>query len=192
MMGLSMHFHKKSNHITYTEAGIPELCRGAASEAVHGPASSYIQVISRAARNRLQTGIWTSPGGGDIRRAVAACERLVLLTSSCRSSFSAPTEANSVEDVGCLEALERRDLGILYLHVGMLAEAKVEFLMFQKHRVRCRHSLGLSNDEDDLMQELLEFVVDVDVAGLEPLTVDSWLLQDEPTLDDLEKLPLTW
>lgn len=160
---------------------------------MHGPANSYIQVISRAARNRLQTGIWTSPGGGDIRRAVAACERLVLLTSSCRSAFSGATEGQQTSGVcGRLEALERRDLGVLYLHGGLLAEAKVEFLAFQRSRVHHRHSMELAKDEDDVMVEVLQFVGDVDVAGLEPLTVESWLQQDEPNLDDLEKLPLTW
>ena len=114
----------------------------------------------------------------------------MLLTNSCKSSFSGTPENRGV--CGSLEALERRDLGVLYLHGGLLAEAKVEFLAFQRSRVQHRHAMELAKDEDDMMGELMQFVGDVDVAGLEPLTVGSWLQQGEPNLDDLEKLPLAW
>ena len=114
----------------------------------------------------------------------------MLLTNSCRSSFAAAPDARGA--CGSLEALERRDLGVLYLYGGLLAEAKVEFLAFQRSRVQHRHTVELGQDEDDVMADVMQFVADVDVAHLEPLTVESWLRQEEPNIDDLEKLPLNW
>ena len=40
--------------------------------------------VSKVANHRLERGIWTSPGAGDIRRCRAACERLVLLGDAGR------------------------------------------------------------------------------------------------------------
>lgn len=59
------------------------------------------------------TGIWTSPGGGDLRRAIAASERLVILR-------------------GDSQPLERRDLAILYCHAGMFCEARAELRAYKK------------------------------------------------------------
>ena len=41
------------------------------------------QAINRTARHRLERGIFTSPGAGDIRRAVVACERLARKGGWC-------------------------------------------------------------------------------------------------------------
>jgi hypothetical protein len=41
--------------------------------------NTQVRAISATAAHRLQRGIWTSPGAGDLRRCVAACERLVML-----------------------------------------------------------------------------------------------------------------
>lgn len=41
--------------------------------------SAQLRAISTVANWRLERGVWTSPGAGDIRRCRAACERLVLL-----------------------------------------------------------------------------------------------------------------
>ncbi|PRW20351.1 hypothetical protein C2E21_9056 [Chlorella sorokiniana] len=85
----------------------------AASVFLEGEQDGEMEAISRTAKHRLERGIWTSPGAGDIRRAVAACERLVLL---------------------CGEACpwERRDLAVLYMHLGQFREAKAELLAFSR------------------------------------------------------------
>lgn len=38
-----------------------------------------VRAISATAAHRLQRGIWTSPGAGDLRRCIGACERLVMM-----------------------------------------------------------------------------------------------------------------
>jgi hypothetical protein len=54
--------------------------RGAAKSALGSDeVSAEVRAISATAAHRLQRGIWTSPGAGDLRRCVAACERLVML-----------------------------------------------------------------------------------------------------------------
>jgi hypothetical protein len=80
---------------------------GAARAFLDGAESAEAEAIARTARHRLERGIWTSPGAGDLRRALAAAERLVILRG---------------EEV----PEERRDLAVLYCHAGMLREAKVE------------------------------------------------------------------
>ncbi|KAK9816720.1 hypothetical protein WJX72_004217 [[Myrmecia] bisecta] len=52
---------------------------GAAQVALEGEADAQLQAIARTAKHRLERGIWTSPGAGDLRRAKAACERLAIL-----------------------------------------------------------------------------------------------------------------
>lgn len=81
--------------------------RGAAKAYLDGADSAEAEAIARTARHRLERGIWTSPGGGDLRRAIAAAERLVILRGE---------EASE----------ERRDLAVLYCHAGRLPEAKAE------------------------------------------------------------------
>jgi len=74
--------------------------------------------ISRTAAHRLARGIWTSSGGGDVRRARAACERLVLLLDQQRKCDS---------DAQCAEiahARERRDLGAMLILSGDVAAAR--------------------------------------------------------------------
>ena len=73
--------------------------RGAASAYLDGAGSAEMEAIARTAAHRLDRGIWTSPGAGDLRRALAAAERLVLLR-------------------GDEEPDLRRDLSVLYLHCG--------------------------------------------------------------------------
>jgi len=48
---------------------------------LQGEETAEHEAISRCAQHRLNRGIWTSTGGGDLTRAIAACERLVLLNA---------------------------------------------------------------------------------------------------------------
>ncbi|KAK9051350.1 hypothetical protein SSX86_027977 [Deinandra increscens subsp. villosa] len=57
---------------------------------------------AKAARHRLERGVWTSVRFGDIRRALSACERLVIL------------DADSVD---------LRDYGVLLYHCGFYKES---------------------------------------------------------------------
>lgn len=53
--------------------------RPGAKAAIGEEMSAQLRAISTVANWRLERGVWTSPGAGDIRRCRAACERLVLL-----------------------------------------------------------------------------------------------------------------
>ena len=52
--------------------------------ALEGAANAELQAISRVAEHRLERGIFTSTGGGDLRRALAAAERLAILVRWAR------------------------------------------------------------------------------------------------------------
>ncbi|BBN04051.1 hypothetical protein MPTK1_3g01470 [Marchantia polymorpha subsp. ruderalis] len=79
---------------------------------VHGPFESLFTAPSRsrgsdvararAAQYRLQRGIWTSTAFGDLRCALAASERLVILG---------------------VDRMERRDYGVLLFHCGLYEQA---------------------------------------------------------------------
>lgn len=47
-----------------------------------GGMTADIEAASRTAQHRLSRGIWTTTGGGDVHRALSACERLVLLNGT--------------------------------------------------------------------------------------------------------------
>mmetsp|Transcript_19795 Transcript_19795/g.59797 ORF Transcript_19795/g.59797 Transcript_19795/m.59797 type:complete len:513 (+) Transcript_19795:154-1692(+) len=81
--------------------------RDAAMDALQGAASAELQAIAQAAAHRLERGIWTSPGAGDLRRALAATERLATI-------------------FGDRHPQERRDAGVLLLHAGHPAQALAE------------------------------------------------------------------
>ncbi|KAG2495265.1 hypothetical protein HYH03_006538 [Edaphochlamys debaryana] len=53
--------------------------RAAAKAAAGEEMSAALAAIGKVAAWRLERGIWTSPGAGDLRRCVASAERLVLL-----------------------------------------------------------------------------------------------------------------
>jgi hypothetical protein len=76
----------------------------AARTFLDGSESAEMEAIARTAAHRLSRGIWTSPGAGDLSRAIAAAERLVI------------SRGGSCPD-------ERRDLGVLYCHAGKFPEA---------------------------------------------------------------------
>ncbi|GKB63051.1 hypothetical protein Tco_0919237 [Tanacetum coccineum] len=65
---------------------------------------------AKAARHRLERGVWTSVRFGDIRRALSACERLIIL------------EADSTE---------LRDYGVLLYHCGFYKESLQYLKLYQ-------------------------------------------------------------
>lgn len=74
---------------------------------------------ARLSGHRLQRGIWSSAGFGDIRRALAVSERLVLLG---------------------VEEKEGRDYGVLLLHCGLYPLAQTYLAAYAERRVRLPRS----------------------------------------------------
>jgi hypothetical protein len=79
--------------------------------------SADVAAINRTAAHRLERGIFTSPGAGDARRALAAARRRVLLA-----------EAAGGESGGCASSADvaRREYGALLAAAGRHAEAAAE------------------------------------------------------------------
>ncbi|KAJ0822818.1 hypothetical protein HanPSC8_Chr16g0736511 [Helianthus annuus] len=65
---------------------------------------------AKAARHRLERGVWTSVRFGDIRRALSACERLIILEADCT---------------------ELRDYGVLLYHCGFYKESLQYLKLYQ-------------------------------------------------------------
>jgi hypothetical protein len=60
-------------------------CRAAVKAALSSEdVSAALRAVSATAAHRLSRGIWTSPGAGDLRRARAAAERLVMMVGEER------------------------------------------------------------------------------------------------------------
>jgi hypothetical protein len=146
------------------------MCRAVAREVLEGATSAELQVIARAAAHRLERGIWTSPGAGDVRRAIAACERLVLLCGE-----SAPSE--------------RRDLAALYIRQGMLEKGKIELQTYQESM----HARCAGREDRRCVEGLWEAVRDMEIEeGLAALTLEGSLAMSPPDVDAAPPLPLTW
>ncbi|KAH9658211.1 transglut core2 domain-containing protein [Citrus sinensis] len=99
---------------------------------------SGLQLASaKAARHRLERGVWNSVRFGDMRCALAACERLILLES---------------------DAKELRDYSILLYHCG-LYEQSLQYLKFYQDSMNSslqKHpSNSVSSLENDAMEKLV-------------------------------------
>lgn len=143
----------------------------AAKVALEGEADAAMQAIARTAKHRLERGIWTSPGAGDLRRAKAACERLVLIAGE---EFPA----------------ERRDLAVILLHCGFLSQAYAELRAYSATEV----AQSASAEEKQLVRRLIALVQkEADAQPkAEPLTVKSALAAEAPSMDTDRMIPLTW
>eukprot|EP00884_Botryococcus_braunii_P013259 jgi/Botrbrau1/21934/Bobra.0249s0057.1 len=144
---------------------------GAAQVALEGADSADLQAISRVAKYRLERGIWTSPGGGDIRRAKAAAERLVLLC-------------------GSTEPLERRDLGVLLFHVGDLPGAYAELRCFAQTAA----ARAAPREHRRALEKLLQKLVEADAAAekAEPLSLEAALRTPPPVVSLERRISLPW
>lgn len=152
---------------------------GAAKTFLSGAESAESEAIARAAVHRLERGVWTSPGAGDIRRAIAACERLVLLYSD---------DVCADDGSRLPEAVARRDLGVLLCHTGRFEQAKVELQ-------RCKDLIGYRDLEyaiyvDKLLHVLREVPMKSKLMMYTMKTAkDQCALQQKATP---QILPLTW
>ncbi|XP_021774457.1 uncharacterized protein LOC110738383 isoform X2 [Chenopodium quinoa] len=93
--------------------------------------SGFEHASAKAAQHRLDRGVWTSVLFGDMRRALSACERLILL------------EAN---------AEELRDYAVLLYHCSYYEEA-LQYLKFY-NEVK-QKSGSLNPAEDDAVEKLI-------------------------------------
>lgn len=113
---------------------------------------AYLEAVSRAAAHRLKRGIWTTTGGGDIKRCIVACERLVIL-HKCGNAVAICDTVNGF--------LSMRDLGVLYFHDGSYKECSTLLSECQSF-LRENPDMGLISDlsfvhEDSvLLDELLQ------------------------------------
>ncbi|KAG6406202.1 hypothetical protein SASPL_133801 [Salvia splendens] len=85
---------------------------------------------SKAARHRLQRGVWTSVHFGDMRRALSACERLILLKHDPK---------------------DLRDYAVLLYHCEYYEEA----LQFLKHYQDTKQSGSDIEIEEDAVEKLV-------------------------------------
>ncbi|KAM3282571.1 putative protein isoform X1 [Capsicum chacoense] len=109
------------------------------SESTNNSEESAFELASvKAALHRLERGVWTSVRFGDMRRALAACERLILLQTDPR---------------------ELRDYGVLLYHCGFYKEALHYFTLYQdeKNCVMQKESFGLIDnvEEEEAMEKLM-------------------------------------
>lgn len=153
--------------------------RAAAKAALGQGVSATVQAVSQAAASRIERGVSTSPGAGDIRRATAATERLVLLSEACHA-----------DEKTCMN--ERRDLAVLRLHQGDLAGARTELQSVMHSRY---FRVGMEQQDRELCYKLAELVKDVKVPKGEqepqPLTLQRVLTASAPGPSS-RRLPLTW
>ncbi|KZV54433.1 hypothetical protein F511_09748 [Dorcoceras hygrometricum] len=93
---------------------------------------------AKAARHRLQRGVWTSVRFGDIRRALSACERLILLKTDPK---------------------ELRDYAVLLYHCGFYAESLQYLKLYQDEKesvaFELNSQLASNLEEDDAVEKLI-------------------------------------
>eukprot|EP00878_Enallax_costatus_P013755 GHUV01014386.1.p1 GENE.GHUV01014386.1~~GHUV01014386.1.p1 ORF type:complete len:232 (+),score=102.13 GHUV01014386.1:26-697(+) len=150
--------------------------RGAAKAALgSSDISAALRAVSATAQHRLQRGIWTSPGAGDLVRCVAAAERLVMM-------------------VGDEQPAERRDLAVLLLHAGQPSAAAAELAAYldslkSPGAVADPFDVKLANDLWKLVSQDNSITPDHDVMSVDKVLQQGILRQS----DDIQSYkPLTW
>lgn len=166
-------FPWETGHAKHQSGGF----ESAVNNFIDGQASSAeSEAISRTAKHRLERGIWTSPGAGDLRLCVASCERLVLIDQMMGDKFSL--------------GLARANLSILYCHIGLYSEAMAEI----------RESIELLGDMNEskhatICLKLLKFLAAQGVQSQQRANLLTPSTQKERCLSMMEEtviLPLTW
>lgn len=93
---------------------------------------------AKAARHRLQRGVWTSVQFGDIRRALSACERLILLQTDPK---------------------ELRDYAALLYHCGFYVESLQYLKLYQDKKesstFNLKSRLASNLEEDEAVEKLI-------------------------------------
>ncbi|KAJ6341069.1 hypothetical protein OIU78_009277 [Salix suchowensis] len=108
---------------------------------------------AKAAQHRLDRGVWTSVHFGDMRRALSACERLILLESDPK---------------------ELRDYSVLLYHCGFY-EQSLQYLKLYKEKgssLQKQASNKLSSLEEDAVEKLM---IRLDLISMEEAHQARWL-----------------
>ncbi|CAK0760877.1 hypothetical protein CVIRNUC_002808 [Coccomyxa viridis] len=141
---------------------------------LEGEARAELQAIARTAAHRLQRGIWTSPGAGDLRRALASAERLCIV-------------------LGDEAYFEWRDVAVLYLHAGNLPAALAHLDAYASTPA----AKDAPREEQKLVERILEGVRAItdeldDMHIIPLLNLQSALETPRPEADTEQRTPLTW
>lgn len=94
--------------------------------------SAFNLASAKAARHRLERGVWTSVRFGDMRRALSACERLILLQTNPK---------------------ELRDYSVLLYHCGFYDESLKYLRYYQESKKQPFDSF--SDLEEDAVEKLI-------------------------------------
>ncbi|XP_039070498.1 uncharacterized protein LOC120217481 isoform X2 [Hibiscus syriacus] len=94
--------------------------------------SAYQLASAKAAQHRLERGVWTSVRFGDMRRALSACERLILLKNNPK---------------------EMRDYSILLYHCGLYDQSLKYLKLYQEAKRQSTNSISIL--EEEAVQKLL-------------------------------------
>lgn len=108
-----------------------------AAEAANCSDSGLELASAKAARHRLERGVWTSVRFGDIRRALSACERLIILATDSK---------------------ELRDYSVLLYHCGFYEESLQYLELYQdteKSSMLKKSPDSLSELEEDAVEKLM-------------------------------------
>ncbi|CAI9786118.1 unnamed protein product [Fraxinus pennsylvanica] len=110
---------------------------------------SAVEIASaKAAQHRLQRGVWTSVHFGDMRRALSACERLILLQTDPK---------------------ELRDYAVLLYHCGFYEETLHYLKLYmdtKKSSTLEQSSRSTSDMEEDAVEKLMD--------RLKLILMDGW------------------
>ncbi|WRX12370.1 Prolamin-like domain - like 2 [Theobroma cacao] len=122
--------------------------------------SGYQLASAKAAQHRLERGVWTSVHFGDMRRALAACERLILLQT---------------------EPKEMRDYSVLLYHCGLYEQALKYLELYQDTKSSSSESQptnSVSNLEEDAVQKL---IVRLNLIAMEEVSLVGALTPEAPS-----------
>lgn len=103
-----------------------------AADAANYTDSGFQHASAKAAQHRLNRGVWTSVLFGDMRRALSACERLIILGANW-------------EDL--------RDYAVLLYHCGLYEDAVRYFKLYKESKQTSSSSNNPA--EDDALEKLI-------------------------------------
>ncbi|XP_008465893.1 uncharacterized protein LOC103503468 isoform X2 [Cucumis melo] len=97
--------------------------------------SGFQLASAKAAQHRLERGVWTSVRYGDMRRALSACERLILLD---------------------VDSKELRDYSILLYHCGFYEQSLEYLKLYQETKGSSSLTSKLSSQEEEAVDNLMK------------------------------------
>ncbi|KAH7667023.1 hypothetical protein IHE45_12G032400 [Dioscorea alata] len=136
--------HTKSNSLFLRAAYAANHVSGPsfASESYSEPdaAVSGLEIASaKAAQHRIERGVWTSVRFGDMRRALSACERLILLATDYR---------------------ELRDYAVLLYHCGHYEQCLHYLKLYKTSKLQGIQIKGLwSSPDEDIEEDAVEKLI---------------------------------